>query len=257
MIERLVDMLDVPAGVTHERVALAPERTHAADFGGGAKCAAQQSDGVQVLQPLAVHHIGLAAGHVLHVAGVDQAHLDPGFLQQFRQWNPIHAGRLHGDALNPDGLQPRHERAQVLGEGGETTHGLSREGGRHGDVYLARTDVGAGGVGIDDGLDRLDFGLALAGHGRTSWGAAHRRPRALELELALSQTGCGPRGLLTTEKRERTGTTLTAGLHQQHQSRDGLSLPRQAAPPLTMPLDSFRPSFFPERPRPARVVANG
>ena len=76
LIERLVDMLNVPAGVAHERVALAPECSHATHFGGGAKSRPEETNGVQVLEPLAVHHVCFATGHVLHVAGIDQANLD-------------------------------------------------------------------------------------------------------------------------------------------------------------------------------------
>ena len=81
-----------------------------------------------------------------------------------------------------------------------------------------------------------------------------RRPQAApcaQAELALSQTGCSPRGPLTTDKRERTGTTLPIGLSKQHQGRDGLSLPLQTAPQPTMQQSTLRPSFFPERRRPS------
>ena len=47
---------------------------------------------MQILQPLAIAHIGLAAGNVLDVFGVDQADADPGLFQDLMRRDPIDAG---------------------------------------------------------------------------------------------------------------------------------------------------------------------
>ncbi len=175
LIERLVNVLDMPAALAHERVAMAPERAHAAHLGRRTESRAQQTNGVEVLQPLAIHHVGLAAGHVLHVAGVDQADLDLYLFKHLGQRDPINTRRFHRDGLDPEGLQPGDERVQILGKGGEAAHRIGREGRRHGGVDLSGSDVGAGSMGVDYGLDGLDFGLALARHGSVGW---WRRPQA-------------------------------------------------------------------------------
>jgi hypothetical protein len=191
-------MLNVPAGVAHQRIALTPQRAHATHLRRRAKRAAQQPDGVQVLQPPAVHHVGLAPGHVLHVARIDQAHFDARLLEQLGQWDPIYTGGLHRHGLDPERLQPRDQRAEIFGESGKTTHGFGGKRGGHRDVDLAGPDVGAGGVRIDDRLDRLDFGLALARHGRAElWRRPQAAPCAQTRVGTLSNgmralTGCSP-----------------------------------------------------------------
>ena len=55
---------------------------------------------MEVLQPLAIHHVGFPPGHVLHMPGINQADLDLRFFKQLRQWNPVYAGqRLSGVEL--------------------------------------------------------------------------------------------------------------------------------------------------------------
>jgi len=63
-----------------------------ADFIAGAKRPAQQPHGMKVLNPLAVGNIGLSAGHVLDVMGIDQPYVDLALLQNLEQWNSIDAG---------------------------------------------------------------------------------------------------------------------------------------------------------------------
>jgi hypothetical protein len=66
----------------------------------------KQPRAMQFLQPLAVLHIGLAPAHIVQVAGIDQHHLQPPFLQNFVNRKPIDSGRLHRDCLDAALHQP-------------------------------------------------------------------------------------------------------------------------------------------------------
>ena len=85
-------MLQMEGGQLNEVVAMTPQRTERADFVVGTKGPAQQSHGMKVLNPLAVGNIGLSAGHVLDVMGIDQPYVDLALLQNLEQWNSIDAG---------------------------------------------------------------------------------------------------------------------------------------------------------------------
>jgi hypothetical protein len=44
---------------------------------------------VEILQPLAVGHVGFSAGHVLHMPGIDQADFDAGVFEQLGKGYPV------------------------------------------------------------------------------------------------------------------------------------------------------------------------
>ena len=68
-------------------------------------------------QPHRVELVGLGpAGHVLHVAGVDQLHVQPGRLQQVVPDPPVVRGGLHGDLLDP-------QLDQLIGQVGDRAGG--------------------------------------------------------------------------------------------------------------------------------------
>nr|WP_305335657.1 hypothetical protein [Hydrogenophaga sp.] len=92
-----VDQLDVYRGqgllyVRHEAAqaaqqhgALAAERAQHADLLGRAEGTVQQTKAHELLQPLAVQHIALAAGDVLDMADVDRQHGEAARFEQFVQ----------------------------------------------------------------------------------------------------------------------------------------------------------------------------
>ena len=139
-------MAHAAAGPAHERVPMAEDRPHGADLVGGPEAAAQQADGVEILQPLAVLHVGLAAGQVFAVARVDEADVQPRRLEDLEERDPIDAGGLHRDGGDATFLEPVAHGVQVLGEGGEGTHRAGARSGRNRDVDFARAEVNAGGV---------------------------------------------------------------------------------------------------------------
>jgi hypothetical protein len=120
----------------------------------------------QLGEPLRVGHVGLAAGHVLHVPGVDEADLEAAGLENLEHWNPVDASRLHHDGLDPAGGEPLGQGMQILGEGAEGTDRLFRPIRRNSDEQLGSANVDAGAVGLeDDGLG-LDFLFRTTRHNR-------------------------------------------------------------------------------------------
>ena len=148
-----------PARAAQERLAMAQDGAHGADLIGGTKAAAQQADGVEVLQPLAVLHVGLAPGQILAMPRVDQADFDPGGVEDLKQRNPIHAGGLHGHGGHAAVLQPVAQGVEVFGEGGKGAHGFGITAGRDSHVDFARANVYASGVRMESvqGFGRCGF----------------------------------------------------------------------------------------------------
>ncbi len=94
LVERLLHAQQVLAAGAHQALAVAHERAHRADRGGRPEGCVEQAHAVQVLQPLAVLHIALASGHVLDVAGVDEADLKAVVLQDLEERDPVDPGGL-------------------------------------------------------------------------------------------------------------------------------------------------------------------
>ena len=134
---------------------MAKNGTHCGDVMRGVEGTSQQADRVQILEPFAVEDIGLAAGHLLEVASVDQADLDPSFFQDGEERDPVDAGGLHGHGRDTAVQEPTGQGMEVLGEGGEGTYRVRVPVGRHGHEDLCGPYVDASGVGIDHGSGPL------------------------------------------------------------------------------------------------------
>ena len=70
--------------------------------------AAQQPVRVQGRQPLAVGHVGLATGHVLHVPPVDHHHFQPGGFQHLVEIEPVNPRGFHRHRAHPLLLRTSH-----------------------------------------------------------------------------------------------------------------------------------------------------
>ena len=81
---------------------------------------------MQLLQPLAIQHVGLAAGHVLDASGVYQHYLEAPLFQHPEQRYPVHAGGLHDHGVHAALHQPVRQAVQVRREGLKLTHRLLR-----------------------------------------------------------------------------------------------------------------------------------
>jgi hypothetical protein len=179
LIERFLHALQMFAARAHEALAVAHEAAHRAHRGRRPKRGVQRAHGVEKLQPLAVLDVGLAAGHVFDVPGVDQAHLQAARLEDLKQRHPVDAGRLHRDGRDLAGDEPVGQRVQVRGEGAERAHRLRVAVRRHGHAMQRGAQIDAGGIGACHGPHAARRLLFLErsrgfGHGRVR--ATPRRP---------------------------------------------------------------------------------
>lgn len=104
---------------------------------------------MQILQPLAVGDIGLAARHMLYVAGVDETDFEPPILENLEERDPVHARRLHGDGANATPCEPIGQRVQILREHLKLPDRCGVTVGGHSDVDEPGADVDARRVGTN------------------------------------------------------------------------------------------------------------
>ena len=120
---------------------------------------------MQLLQPLAIQHVGLAAGHVLDASGVHQHHQEPTLFQHPEQRYPVHAGGLHDHRLHTALGQPVRQTVQVRREGLKLTHRLLRAVSGHRDEMAGGPHVNARRVQVQLGQPfRFSLVLASAHH---------------------------------------------------------------------------------------------
>jgi len=146
---RLLHVLDVRGGVVEQTLALAQVVPKRRDLGVRVEAGAQQPILVQPLQPLGVAHVGLAAWHVLGVAGVDQHDHEAALLQHLVGRDPVNPGALHRHGPHAAALEPIGHAVQVGGEGAEAAHRLGvaiRPDGGH---VQRGADVDRGRMGVD------------------------------------------------------------------------------------------------------------
>jgi len=93
---------------------------------------AQQTELMDMLEPLGVVDVRLPAWNLLHVSGVDQQHLEALRLEDLEHRDPVHARRLHRHGRGPDSLQPGGQSMQILSETLKGPHGLGVAIGRDG-----------------------------------------------------------------------------------------------------------------------------
>jgi hypothetical protein len=151
LLEGLVNVLDVLGAAAQEHGALTEEASQQGDVGGRAEGAIEQAEGVELLDPLTVEHVSLAARDVLHATGIDEADLEEAFFEDLEEGDPVDAGGLHGDGGDATGGEPVGEGVEVGGEGFEFADvlpmgiGAGRDGGEVG----VGADVDAGGMGVE------------------------------------------------------------------------------------------------------------
>ena len=165
--QRLLHVLHMPGLGLEQHLALARQCAQHAHLLGRTEGRAEQAVGHQLLQPLAVQDIGLAARDVLHMPRVDQEHGEAARLQQLEQRDPVHAGGFHRYGIHAAGLQPFGDGVEVDREAGELAHRLVVAVGRHGYEVRCAADVDAGGVGVSDrqrgsGLARFEAAASIA-----------------------------------------------------------------------------------------------
>ena len=158
-------MLDVLGGVLHQHGPLPQVAAQAPYVTVGTEGSRQQAVGVQLLQPLAVPHVGLAPRHVLDASGVHQHYLEVSLFQHPEQRYPVHAGGLHDHGLHTALRQPVCQTVQVRRESLELSHRLLRAVGGNCHIVAGGPHVNARRVQVQLGQPfRFCPALAPAAH---------------------------------------------------------------------------------------------
>jgi hypothetical protein len=177
----------------------------------------QQADRVEILQPLAIQDIGLSAGYILHVPGVDQADRKAPILQDLKQRNPEYACRFHRNSADPARLQPVGERDKIGGERFKAADRFGVPVRRHGDVDFRCPDIDSRRVWFDQRRRHPPLcAFSPCFLPSTPWAVSPGRERR-----AVSQTGSSARcasANVTTDKTTQPGTTLDNGLRSASQN---------------------------------------
>ena len=211
-------MLHAPRERADQRLPLSHEAPQDADRVLRPEGAAEQPEGVQLLDPLAIQDVALASRHVLQPAGLDQLHLETPPFQQLEQGDPIDPGGLHGDRRHAALRQPVGDGLQVRGEGAEGPYGLRVASLRNTDEMHGGPNVDACGVEVD----LLQLGRHRGGvHGQAT--GRLRLPGGL-LRLFLRGrlpfldllplgcwepfTGLGRRGVAVVGTKDHTGSPV-------------------------------------------------
>ena len=220
LVECLLDAQEMLAGSAHEALAMAHERTHRTDRGGGPEGGVEQAHAVEVLQPLAILDVTLASRHVLDVAGVDETHLEAAVLEDLEERDPVDPGGLHRHRSDGAGLEPIRQGLEIPGEGPEVADRLRVAFRGHRHVMDGGSKVDAGGIRVQLPLRGDGFLLAgaggLSGHDAHWFGwrtltAAARRGKNMSILLC----GVGPAQLPDSPpmtSRTASGTKLLDGL---------------------------------------------
>jgi hypothetical protein len=170
ILQHLVQPLDLAGALGQQRLAVAGQVPQLPDGFGWDERRADQPVLDQLADPHRVGHVGLAAGDVLEVLGVQQPHLEV-VLQQVVHRLPIDPGRLHADHGNPEAGQPVAQQHQPRGRGpkrpglGSASALVARHPHRGGDRCLVDVQPGAA---LDQPLHRSSSTLDSNGVARRS-----------------------------------------------------------------------------------------
>ena len=146
--QRLLHALYPAALFGEQQLTLPHYRAHHADFAGRPPGRAQQSETHELLQPLTVLHVALAAGDILHLARIDEPDCEPALLEYLVHWYPVDSGGFQRHGVDAAREQPVGHRVQVSSHRAEFAHRLvvSRPGDCH--PVAGRAHVNRGGVWI-------------------------------------------------------------------------------------------------------------
>jgi len=142
-------VLEVCGSVPEKHIALAGDRAQAADLFCGTEGGREQAVAVELLEPLAIEDVGLFAGDVFHVSGIDEADFNAGMLEDIIQRYPVDASGFHGNTGDATSQEPVGKLVQVTGESRESPDRFAVAVGRHGDIDFCGSHVNAGGVWVE------------------------------------------------------------------------------------------------------------
>jgi hypothetical protein len=163
LVHSLLHRQDVLSCHLNQAAAMSPERSYGADESRWPKTGTEQSNRVQVLEPLAIGYVCLPARHVLHVLCVDEVNFEATRFQDLMDRNPVHAGRLHRNRMYPALLQPVGQRMQIASESGKAADRVWISISADGDEQLTCTYIDSRRIRMQD-RQSVASSFALLGH---------------------------------------------------------------------------------------------
>ena len=148
-LEGLLDVLDMSGAIFDENVPLADESPEGADLWGGDERAAEEAVGVELLDPLAIEDIGLLAGDILDVSGIDDEDLKTVLFEDFEGRDPVDAGGFHSNGGDLGFFEPVSEGMEIGGESGKLPDGSVETAFGDSGPNLLIADIETGSVEID------------------------------------------------------------------------------------------------------------
>ena len=149
LCQRLLHVLDMRGRILEQALALTHVCSQLSDLAFGPKAGTQQTVGMKPLQPLRVADIGLASGHVLGIARIDEEHSKATGVEEFEYRNPVDAGQFHNDCLDATFCKPIDQPMQIGREGPEAADWLRRTICSYGSHVHRRPDIDGGSVRVD------------------------------------------------------------------------------------------------------------
>src|ERR1039458_7939641 len=219
LVEGLLHVQDVLGGHLNQAAAMSPERSYGADKSRWPETGTEQTNRMQVLEPLAIGYVCLPARNVFHVLCVDQIDLESPCFQNLIDRNPVHAGRLHRDRMNPALLQPVGQGMQIASECGETANGVGISISADGDEQLTCTYIDSRGIRMQD-RQRITSSLALLGH--LLLRSCRSNARGADTEQTPNRDRCRKPAAVITRLYATPDPRFSVGLQTGHQCRRGL-----------------------------------
>ena len=143
-------MVDALSGLDHQVVTQPHQAAQRANLLIGTERSVKQTETVELLNPLAIEHVGLGAtGHVLDMPGVNHPDLKAALLKDFIKGDPIDTGRFQGDRLNSASLEPIGQLVKIRSKRFEASHRLWITIRGHGHHMLFGSYVDSCRVGMD------------------------------------------------------------------------------------------------------------
>ena len=178
---------------------MAHQRTNLANGLFGAKRGPQQTHRMQILEPLAIQHVGLSTRNVVDMLSIHQMDFDTTGLQNLEQRYPIHPRRFHGDRIDAALLKPVDQLVQILRKSQKRSHRIVVPIPGHGHKNFRCSHVNT--TSIRSHLRQTPIQLTMLSslrlsHGSSPFGEIRQRARRARYENLSS-------GIIATKKRLR------------------------------------------------------
>ena len=144
-VERFLDVLDMLRSQGDMIVTQTDIATQGANSIIWNKAGAQESVGMQLLDPLAVGDIAFASGDIFDMLAVDQADIDTGSFEHLEESDPIDTGGFHSNRGNLVFFEIGDGFEELIGKGPEGTDLLIFDT----DKDRLRAYINTGTIGID------------------------------------------------------------------------------------------------------------